>query len=130
MASCATYVSQWMRTISHDVFAELSGWRARLRKGRELPFSSGQDEPEHGAARFVLLRPELAAMSEDDRSADGQPHACSTRLRGVEGIKDPVQMLRIDARARITHGDDDPHAILLCADQQLSRSLLHRTHCF
>ena len=48
---------QWMRTISHDVFARLSGRQARLRRGRELPFRSRQCELEHGAAGFVRLRP-------------------------------------------------------------------------
>ena len=50
-------ISQWMRTISHDVFARLSGRQARLRRGRELPFRSRQCELEHGAAGFVRLRP-------------------------------------------------------------------------
>ena len=69
-------------------------------------------------------------MSVDDRPADRQPHARSIGLRGVEGVKDPVEMLRINARPRIAHGHDGACLAFLCADQQLSRPLLHRTHCF
>src|SRR4029450_6273122 len=107
MGSCVTYVSRWMRTMSHDVFARLSGRQARLRRGRELPFRSRQGELEHGAAGFVRLRPWLAAMSVDDRAADRQHHARSTGLRGVEGVKAPVEMLLINARPGIAHGHDD-----------------------
>src|SRR3954452_10187013 len=69
-------------------------------------------------------------MSVDDRPADRQPHARSTGLRSVKGFKDLVETLRINARAGIAHGHDEACLILLCADQQLSRPLLHRIHCF
>src|SRR4051812_36370462 len=68
-------------------------------------------------------------MSMDDRAANRQPHACSTGLRGVEGVEDSIQVRRINARPRIAHGNEDACLILLCADQQLSRPLLNRTHC-
>src|SRR3954468_19632977 len=117
MGSCVTCVSRWTRTISHDVFAQLSNWQARLRRGRELPLPCRQGELEYGATGFIHLCPELAAMSVDDRPADRQPHARSTRLRGVEGVKDPVEMLRIYPWPRIAYGHDGACLILLCADQ-------------
>jgi hypothetical protein len=59
-------------------------------------------------------------MSIDDGAAYRQPHACSTGLRGVEGIEDPIEMRRIDAGPGIAHGHKDACLILLSADQELS----------
>src|SRR5262245_55704717 len=97
MGSCVTCASRWMRRISRDAFARHSGPAARLKRCRELPFSSGQCELKYGAAGLVRLRPQLAPMSVDDGPADRQPHTRSTGLRGVEGVKDPIEMLRINA---------------------------------
>src|SRR6516165_4019504 len=69
-------------------------------------------------------------MSLDDGAAYRQPHACSTRLRGVEGVEDAIEMRWINALPRIAYGDEDACLILLGADQQLSYPLLSRAHCF
>src|SRR5215831_19550234 len=89
-----------------------------------------QGELKYDAARLVGLRPQLAPMSMDDGAANRQPHACSTGLRGVEGVEDPTQVRRINARPGIAHGHEDACLVLLGADRHLSRPLLNRAHCF
>src|SRR5215469_10067708 len=69
-------------------------------------------------------------MSLDDGAAYRQPHACSTGLRGVEGVEDSIEMRRINARSGIAHSDEGACLVLLGADQQLSCSLFNRAHCF
>ena len=106
-----------------------SGWLA----GRGFVSSrsaSGQGELKYGAARFVRFRPQLAPMGVDDGPADRQPHARSAGLRGVEGVEDPLEMRRIDARPGIAHSHEDACLVLLGADHQLSCPLLNRAHCF
>ena len=60
------------------------------------PFFVGQVELEDCASRFIRLRPKPAAMGVDDGSADRQPHADSTRLRGVESLENALEVLLID----------------------------------
>ena len=68
-------------------------------------------------------------MAVDDGPADRQPHAHAAGLRRVEGFENPLEVLRIDARSGIAHGDADPARLeLLGADRQLARSLLHGAH--
>ena len=69
-------------------------------------------------------------MSVDDGAAYRQPHPYSTGLRGVEGIKDSIEMRGINARPGIAHGHEGTRLVLLGADQQLSCSLFNRAHCF
>src|SRR6516225_9651192 len=129
MGSCVTCASRWRKSISHDAFARLSGLLTRLKRSRELSFDIGQGELKYGTARLVRLRPQLAPMSMDDGAANRQPHACSTGFRGVEGVEDPIEIRRINARPGIAHGHEDACLILLGADQQLSCSLFNRAHC-
>src|SRR6516165_8311792 len=74
---------------------------------RALSFGPRQRELKYSAPWLVRFRPQLAPMSMDDGAANRQPHACSTRLRGVESVEDPIEMRRIDARPRIAHGHKD-----------------------
>src|SRR6516225_10659149 len=117
MGSYVTCASRWMMSISRNAFATLSGPRARLKRGRDLSFGAGQGELKYGAARLVGLRPQLPSMSIDNGAANRQSHACSTGLRGVEGVEDPIEMRRIDARSGIAHGHADARLVLPGADQ-------------
>src|SRR5215471_1676610 len=119
-----------MTSISRNVSARPSGPLARLKRSRELSFDIGQGELKCSTARLVRSRPQLAPMSLDDGAANRQPHACSTGLRGVEGVEDPIEIRRINARPGIAHGHEGACMVLLGADQQLTRSLLNRAHCF
>src|SRR6516162_7748619 len=69
-------------------------------------------------------------MSIYDGAAYRQPHACSTRLCGVEGVEDSIEMRWIDARPGIADGHEGTCMVLLGADHQLSCPLLYRAHCF
>src|SRR5215831_17117489 len=89
-----------------------------------------QGELKYDAARLVWLRPQLAPMSMDDGAANRQTHACSTRLRGVESIEDPIEMRRINTGPGIAHGHEDACLILLGADHKVPCPRLYRAHCF
>src|SRR5215472_3465678 len=128
--SCVTCASRWMTSISRNASAKPSGPLALMKRSRKLSFDIGQGELKRSTARLVRFRPQLAPMSMDDGAANRQPHACSTGFRGVEGVEDPVEIHRINARPGIAHGHEDARLALLGADQQLSRSLLNRAHCF
>src|SRR6516164_391462 len=69
-------------------------------------------------------------MSIYDGAAYRQPHACSTGLRGVEGVEDSIKMRWIDAWPGIADGHEGAWLVLLGADRQLSCPLLYRAHCF
>src|SRR6516165_10539358 len=109
-----------MKSISHDAFATLSDPLARLKRSHELAFDVGQGELKCSTARLVRSRPQLAAMSMDDGAANRQPHACSTGLRGVEGVEDLIEMRRINTWPEITYGHENGCLALLGADNQVS----------
>src|SRR6266576_5180955 len=103
MASSVTFVSQWMNRISYGVFARLSRLVNRLKRTHEYVLCAGQRELKYGAARFIRLCPQPAAMGVDDGPADRQPHPRSAGLGGVESLENALEMRRIDARPRIAH---------------------------
>src|ERR1700746_2145470 len=131
MGSYVTCASRWMMSISRNAFATLSDPRARLKRSRDLSFGARQGELKHGAARLVRRRPQLAAVSMDDGPAYRQPHACSTGLRGVEGVEDPIEMRRINSRSGIPDCHEDTSClVLLGTDDQLSYPYLGCANCF
>src|SRR5262249_11538307 len=69
----------------------------------------GQREPEGGALRRVVVRPQLSAMRFDDGPADRQADSQAAGLRRVERVEDALALLRRDAGARV--GDRDEHAL-------------------
>src|SRR5215813_8183536 len=117
MGSYVTCVSRLMRSISHNAFARLSGPMPRPRGIRELSFGTWQGELKHGAARFVRLRPQPAAMSIDDGTAYRQPHPRSAGLGGKEGVEDAFEMRRINTRPGVAYGHEDTFLVLPAADQ-------------
>src|SRR5215813_2535008 len=129
-APCVTCVSRWMKSILRDASARLSVPVARLKRGHEFSFGVGQVELKYSTARLVRLRPQLAPMSMDDGAAYRQPHACSTGLRGVEGVEDLIEMRRINSGPGIAHGHEDACPVLLGADHQVPCPRLYRAHCF
>ena len=50
-------------------------------------------------------KPQLAAVSLHDRTADRQPHAHSFSFRSKEAIKNMDSMLSVEAPARVLNGD-------------------------
>ena len=70
-------------------------------------------------------------MGIDYRPANRQSHPHSARFRGVESVENAVEMFRIDARPGIAHCHENAFCPALPgADQQLSRPLINRAHCF
>jgi len=57
-------------------------------------------------------------MGFDDGPADRQAHPYSVGLRGVESLKNALEMLQIDARPRITHRDEDAIWLVLLGSDQ------------
>ena len=64
-------------------------------------------EPEYGPPRLIVVYPQTTPMRVDDGTADRQPHPKSAGLRRVEGFKNPLEMIPIDARSRIAHFDEN-----------------------
>jgi hypothetical protein len=90
----------------------------------------GHREVKNGAPGQVGGRPQPAAMSFDDRTADRQPHPQTAWLRCVEGGEEVRETRRGQAWPRILHRDQ--HAIrfgLSSGDEQLSRPFRDRAHC-
>ena len=70
-------------------------------------------------------------MGIDDRSTDRQSHPYPARLGGVESLENAIEVVRIDARARIAHGYENAAGpSLLGADRQLPWPHLDRAHGF
>ena len=68
-------------------------------------------------------------MSLDDRAADRQPDAHAAALGRVEGIKELVHSLPVDARAGIPHGHAHAIAVLpFGSDQQVPRAVVDADH--
>src|SRR2546426_3967272 len=86
----------------------------------------------HGGARAGRASgPYLAPVRFDDRTADRESHAHAAGLGGVEGVEQAVHTLRVQARARILHGDEHPaRGVWPGADAQLARSLTDAAHRF
>src|SRR5215469_14684207 len=59
-------------------------------------------------------------MGLDDGATDRQAHTCPAGLCGVKGLKNRLKLRRVNAGPGIAHSNDDPCAILLGADQELS----------
>ena len=59
-----------------------------------------------------------------------RPHPHAALLRGVEGVKNPLEMFRVNARPRVAHCHVDAIClVLLGADHQLPRPRLNRARC-
>ena len=52
-------------------------------------------------------------MGFDNGSADRQSHPYSAGLCGVEGLENAIEMRRINAWSRISHGDEDAVGLAL-----------------
>src|SRR2546427_13198048 len=70
------------------------------------PRSPSRQGELHGGARAGSASgPYLSPVRFDDRTADRESHAHAAGLGGVEGVEQAVHTLRVQARARILHGD-------------------------
>src|SRR5262249_6559809 len=92
-----------------------------------------QGELKAGAAGQVRARPQSAAVSFDDRTADRQAHPQTARFRGVESLEHALKSRRREAWTRISHSYEHVARVNLpAADEQLSRPVAgaaHSLHC-
>ena len=78
---------------------------------------------------IVRLCPETTMMPLDDGAADGESDTHAVALRRVEGVKQLVHALAVEARASIPHGHAHTIAVLpFGSDQQLPRAIVHANH--
>src|SRR5215216_6782777 len=96
---------------------------------RDVPWIAGDGKREGGTWTIVRLCPETAIMSLDDRPADAEPDTHAVALRCVEGVKELVHALGVDAYASIPHADTyATTALPFGSDQQVSRAIVHFNH--
>ena len=68
-------------------------------------------------------------MAFDDGATDGEADAHAVAFRRVEGVKQLVHALGVDAHARIPHTHAHTTAVLLFGfDQQLPRAIVYVNH--
>src|SRR5215831_14096504 len=67
-----------------------------------------------GTLRHIGGLPQSPAVRLDNPAADRQPQAQALRLGRIEGLEQPVEVLRIDPRARIAYRNQD-----LCRGHEL-----------
>src|SRR5882762_787922 len=94
-----------MSSICYAVFVRLSGLLKRLTRTPEFVCRAGDGKQKCRTTRLVRLYPQTAPVGIDDRSANRQtdPHAAG--LCRVESLENALELLRINSRPRIAHGD-------------------------
>ena len=79
--------------------------------------------------RLICTGPQPAAVRLDDRPADRQTHAQAGRLGGVKGLENAVRTYGVQARARVSNGNEDvARGVHLRTDQQFALLLSKITH--
>ena len=80
--------------------------RPRPRRPSWHPLVPARHRELHDSATgHIRGRPQPAAVRLDNPAADRQPQAQPVRLGRIEGVEQPVELLRVQARPGITHGD-------------------------
>src|ERR1700722_303153 len=73
----------------------------------EVPARARQGEPEYGPARLIRFCPQTAPMGRDDGAANREPHADSARLRGVERLEHPLEMICVYPGTGVPHRHEE-----------------------
>src|SRR5882672_5325738 len=104
--------------VPHDVWGvRRTFWNAGNRKGKR------------GAGPVIRFAPQTTTMLFDDRTADGESDAHSTALGGVEGLKELVHDVGLEANADILHRQAHPIAfVTFGSDEELPRTIIHVGH--
>ena len=91
---------------------------------RDVFWIAGNQEGEGGTWPIIPLCPQTAMMSFDDGATDGEADTHPVTFCGVEGVKELVHRLRVDAGAGIPHRQAHPIAVpSLRFDQQSPRAM-------
>src|SRR5205823_3933245 len=92
-------------------------------------WTAGHGKGECGTWAIVWLCPETAVMSFDDGAADGEADTHAVAFRCVEGVKQLVHALGVDAHAGIPHAHTHTVAFVpFGSDQQLPRAIVDTHH--
>ena len=98
---------------------------------RRFFFTNGQRKLECCALAIILGGPQPPTVGLDNRAADRQSHAHSFRFCRKESGEEMIETVRIEPRARISHGDQQILLVIFFgADHQLSRPIARPAHGF
>src|SRR6267142_1339881 len=90
---------------------------------------AGNGKSERGAGPVIRFTPQTTTMLFDDGTADGQSDAHSTALGRVEGLKELVHDVGLEANADILHRQAHTIAfVTLSSDKELPRTIVHAGH--
>src|SRR6266550_7982825 len=70
---------------------------------RRAFLTAGNGKSERGAGPVIRFAPQTTTMLFDDRTTDGQSDAHAAALGGIEGLKDLVDDVGLEANADILH---------------------------
>src|SRR5882757_4088212 len=90
---------------------------------------AGNGKSKPGAGPIIRFAPQTTTMLFDDGTADGQSDAHATALGGVEGLKELVHDVGLQADADILHRQ--AHAIAFVtfsSDEELPWTIVHADH--
>src|ERR1700681_3302891 len=96
---------------------------------RRTFWNAGNGKGKRGAAPVIRFTPQTTTMLFDDGTADGESDAHATALGGVEGLKDLVHDVGLEAHPDILHRQAHTIALVtLSSDQELPRTIVHAGH--
>src|SRR5438477_8140357 len=96
---------------------------------RRACWSAGNGKGKRRAGPVIRFAPQTTTMLFDDGTADGQSDAHSIALGRVEGLKELVHDVGLEANADILHRQ--AHTITFVtfsSDEELSRTIVHAGH--
>src|ERR1700731_2963094 len=125
----ASITCWWGGSTAGPSHYRISQGRQRFRSRRNF-FIARKRKLKGGATPLVRARPEASAMRLYDRTADREAQPQAGRLRRVEGLEHPLEHRCLKSRTRILNRNQHAAGFFCCADQQLSRTLVGRSHCF
>src|SRR5258705_1570122 len=93
---------------------------------RRAYWIAGNGKSERGAGPVIRFTPQTPTVLFDDGTADGQSDAHATALGGVEGLKELVHDVGLEANADILHRQAHTIAFVpFSSNEQLLRPVVH-----
>src|ERR1700680_2534093 len=96
---------------------------------RRKSWIAGNGKSKRGAGPVIRFTPQTTTMLFDDGPADGQSDAHATALGGVEGLKELVHDVGLEANADILYRQAHTIAfVTFRSDEELPRTIVHAGH--
>src|SRR5580692_9881259 len=96
---------------------------------RRTSWNAGNGKGKRGAGPVIRFTPQTTTMLFDDGTAHGESDAHSSALGGVEGLKDLVHDVGLEANPDISHRQAHTVALVtLGSDEELPRTIVHAGH--